>query len=80
MCSNLNCYSYTNNNSKQIIHRLKKKKKEQKQTKNSKMDINFEWNIFQLKKKRKKEKGEKHAIRKEWKHVIETKLDQQTSF
>lgn len=44
------------------------------------MDINFEWNIFQLKKKRKKEKGEKHAIRKEWKHVIETKLDQQTSF
>lgn len=80
MCSNLNCYSYTNNNSKPIIHRLKKKKKSKNKRKIPKWIKNFEWNIFQLKKKRKKEKGEKYAIRKEWKHVIETKLDQQTSF
>lgn len=39
------------------------------------MDINFEWNIFQLKKKKEKRKRrDKHAIKKEWKHIIETKL------
>lgn len=65
MCSNLNCYSYTNNNSKPIIHRLKKKKKRAKTNEKFQNGYKFRMKYLPIKKKRKKEKGEKHAIRKE---------------